>query len=276
MRGLNKALGGDAANAEGGLNPVRQSQKSPYTPAFVGGVLFFLASVALVLWFSSKVAGWVQHQQTAPIKQVRLYGDFGHIEPARLHSTLQQHLVGNFFKVDVDEVATFLRQQPWVNQVAVRKQWPGVLVVVVTEHSPVAVWNQEYLLNTKGEVFRAPLDQVQTQLPKLNGPEGAEQDALSMYAKVQALLALHQFEAAGLTLSARQAWQLNLAEGIKLTLGREDTAKRVQRFIDLYPVISKHKTQAVAEVDLRYDTGVAVRWVEAPEQREQDDKVDRT
>ncbi len=260
MRGQNKALGGDAANAEGGLNPVRHSQKSPYTPAFVGGVLFFLASVALVLWFSSKVAGWVEHQQTAPIRQVRLYGDFGHIEPASLHSRLQQHLVGNFFKVDVDEVAAFLRQQPWVNQVAVRKQWPGVLVVVVTEHSPVAVWNQEYLLNTKGEVFRAPLEQVQASLPKLNGPEGAEQDALSMYAKVQALLALHQFEASGLTLSERFAWDVQLSNGIALKLGREDTLKRVQRFIDLYPVVSQHKPEAIVQVDLRYDTGLAVQY----------------
>jgi cell division protein FtsQ len=89
------------------MKALRQSQKTPYTPAFVGGVVFFLCAVALVIWFGIKVSHWVQHQQTAPIKQVKLYGDFGHIQPGQLHSKLQQHLVGNYFKLDVDEVAAF-------------------------------------------------------------------------------------------------------------------------------------------------------------------------
>ncbi|HEX5793936.1 MAG TPA: cell division protein FtsQ/DivIB, partial [Rheinheimera sp.] len=56
------------------------------------------------------------------------------------------------------------------------------------------------------------------------------------------------------------SWQLSLSNGVALKLGREDTLKRVQRFIELYPVISKHKAEAVTEVDLRYDTGIAVRY----------------
>ncbi len=42
---------------------LRSKQKTPYTPAFVGGVLFFLLSLALVLWFASRVVVWVQDQQ---------------------------------------------------------------------------------------------------------------------------------------------------------------------------------------------------------------------
>ena len=242
------------------MSALRQSQKTPYTPAFVGGVMFFFCALALVIWFGVKVSSWMQHQQTAPIKQVKLYGDFGHIQPGQLHSKLQQHLVGNYFKLDVDEIAAFLQQQPWVHQVAVRKQWPGTLVVVVTEHSPVAIWNKDYLLNKRGEVFRAPLEQLQAALPKLFGPEGAEQDALSMYGKVQTLLALHQFDAAGLSVTERFAWEVQLSNGIALKLGREDTLKRVQRFIDLYPVVVKHKPEAIVQVDLRYDTGLAVQY----------------
>jgi cell division septal protein FtsQ len=61
---------------------------------------------------------------------------------------------------------------------------------------------------------------------------------------------------------------LNYSNGIELKLGREDTLKRVQRFIDLYPSISKHKAEAIEQVDLRYDTGLAVRFAPAPVQPE--------
>ena len=247
---------------------VRSKQKTPFTPAFVGGVLFFLLSLCLVIWFASRVVVWVQDQQNAPIRQVKLYGDFGHIQPTKLHRTLQQEFVGNYFKVNVDQVQQFLQQQPWVYQVAVRKQWPDTLVVVVTEHSPVAIWNLEYLLNQRGEVFKAPIAQLNAKLPQLAGPQGSEQDALTMFSRVQSLLTLHQFEAASLSVSDRFAWQLKLSNGIELKLGREDTLKRVQRFIDLYPSISKHKPEAIEQVDLRYDTGLAVRFAPAPVQME--------
>ena len=247
---------------------VRRKQKTPFTPAFVGGVLFFLLSLCLVIWFVSRVVVWVQDQQNAPIRQVKLYGDFGHIQPTKLHRTLQQEFVGNYFKVNVDQVQQFLQQQPWVYQVAVRKQWPDTLVVVVTEHSPVAIWNLEYLLNQRGEVFKAPIAQLNAKLPQLAGPQGSEQDALTMFTRVQSLLTLHQFEAERLSVSDRFAWQLKLSNGIELKLGREDTLKRVQRFIDLYPSISKHKPEAIEQVDLRYDTGLAVRFAPAPVQLE--------
>ena len=229
-------------------------------PAFYAGLLFFIVALVTLLWLAVKANNWLHSQQSAPVRQVRLYGDFHHIDATVLHQTLQQQYVGNFFSVNVDQVQQFLLQQPWVYQVAVRKQWPDALVVVVTEQRPVAIWNQQQLLNTQGEVFQAPIEQLKTTLPMLTGPEGSQQDALAMFRHMQGLLALHKFNAVALGLTERFSWQVSLSNGVALKLGREDTLKRLQRFIELYPVISKHKTEAVAEVDLRYDTGIAVRY----------------
>ena len=63
-------------------------------------------------------------------------------------------------------------------------------------------------------------------------------------------------------MSARFSWQISLKNGVTLQLGREEKIKRVQRFIDLYSVVTAHKPQPVISVDLRYDTGMAVRWLE--------------
>jgi cell division protein FtsQ len=229
-------------------------------PGFYAGVVFFIAAMLVLVWLGLKVNDWLHSKHGAPVQQVRLYGDFHHIDGSSLQQKLQREYVGNFFSVNVDQVQQFLLQQPWVYQVAVRKQWPDALVVVVTEQQPVAIWNQQQLLNQQGEVFVAPIEQLKTELPMLTGPEGSQQDALDMFRHMQGLLALHKFNAIALGLTERFSWQLSLSNGVALKLGRDDTLKRVQRFIDLYPVISKHKTDAVAEVDLRYDTGIAVRY----------------
>ena len=58
-------------------------------------------------------------------------------------------------------------------------------------------------------------------------------------------------------LSARHAWQLRLANGLHLVLGRDaDLAEaRLRRFVEVYPG-AKSKNEYV---DLRYPNGFALR-----------------
>jgi cell division protein FtsQ len=226
---------------------------------FVLGLVFFVCSILFLLYLIAEVRNWVRDQQSAPISQVRLYGKFQQLDVNNLQQRLHQEYVGNFFRVDVDQVQQFLQQQPWVYQSAVRKLWPDTLVVVVTEQQPVAIWNGEQLLNEKGQVFAAPIQQLNQPLPWLYGPDGTEQDALNMFGRMQQLMTLHQFDVQKVYLTERFAWRLELADGLSLQLGREDTLKRLQRFIELYPTMQQHQA-GMAEVDLRYDTGIAVRY----------------
>ncbi len=235
-------------------------QQSTSRAAFLAGLVFFGCSLLFLGFLSWKLVQWVQDQQSAPISQVKLYGDFRHLDAQALQQRLQQEYVGNFFRVNVAQVQQFLQQQHWVYQVAVRKQWPDTLVVVVTEQQPVAVWNAEQLINNKGAVFSAPLEQLTTTLPLLYGPEGSEQDALTMFNNMQQLLRLHEFAISKVWLTERFAWRLELTDGLLLQLGREESLKRLQRFVELYPTMQQHNPAGMAEVDLRYDTGIAVRY----------------
>lgn len=153
-----------------------------------------------------------------------------------------------------------MQDLPWVATASVRKQWPDTLQVYVVEHHAVAIWNSDLLLNQSGEVFEASSDKLTEQLPQLYGPEGSEFEAWVAFKQLDDMLRVNNLKLTSLALSERFSWQLWLDNGIRLKLGRKEKAKRVQRFIDVYPRMEKRADAQVDVVDLRYDTGLAVSW----------------
>ena len=111
-------------------------------------------------------------------------------------------------------------------------------------------------------------------LPQFFGPEGSELLALENYGNLNGLLEYSELAIEELVLSERFSWQLTLNDGVMLNLGREERVERIQRFMDVYPLIKLHlkqeaqeknnnkkqPKQAVDYIDLRYDTGLAVGW----------------
>jgi cell division protein FtsQ len=144
----------------------------------------------------------------------------------------------------------------------------------IVDQTPVALWNGDFLLNEFGKAFQADIDDLQEALPQFFGPEGSELVALENYTNLNGLLEYRGLAIDELVLSERFSWQLSLNDGVMLNLGREDRVKRVQRFMDVYPLIKSHieqqseeknnrkkqLKQAVDYIDLRYDTGMAVGW----------------
>ena len=228
----------------------------------IGGVSFFIAVVlSLVSLYYSSV-DYLMDEQQVPLRHVVITGDLIRTTKAEIYTKVKTPDLGSFFNVNVNQVQQRIESLPWVYKVSVRKKWPDALNVHITEQQAVAKWNDVQLLNIHGEVFEAPLSAEQDSLPKLFGPQQAYSDALQGYRDLNGLLSINGFTVTQLTLSPRFSWQLMLKNGVMLELGTKLKVKRVQRFIDMYAVISKHKDAPVLSVDLRYDNGMAVRWAE--------------
>ncbi|MEI5639595.1 MULTISPECIES: cell division protein FtsQ/DivIB [unclassified Pseudoalteromonas] len=237
-------------------------------PLFWGLSFFFVVVFSLVkgtFW----VSDWLVEHHDAQIKTLKVLGKPHYTAEHDIVTAIKTADLNSFFELDVKAVHQAVLALPWVASVSVRKQWPDTLQVYVVEHTPVAHWNSDLLLNEAGEVFQARSNKLPEGLPELYGPEGSAEEAWQAFQQFKALLAVNQFTLDSLALSERFAWQLWLDNGIRLNLGREDKAQRVQRFIDVYPRMDRPEGKVVDVVDLRYDTGLAVSWKAAPEQQQQ-------
>jgi cell division protein FtsQ len=211
---------------------------------------------------------WVAAQPWFALRSIEVRTPVAHVTEAQIRLVAERQVRGTFFTVDLDHVRASLEKLPWVREARVERRWPDTLVVSLTEHVPLARWNDDALVSEAGEVFVAADSAT---LPRLSGPEESSDEVIDAYRRHRAALEKIGLRIAELRLSPRRAWRIRLDNGIELALGREQTDARLARFVALYPRLFGAQPAVAAAggpsaaprmpatVDLRYPDGFAVR-----------------
>lgn len=200
---------------------------------------------------------WLLTPERFPVARVEVVGTLKNTAPAHVEAAISK-ISGNFFALDLAEVRERVERLPWVRRVAVRRVWPDRLEVSVEEHVALARWGDDALVNTYGERFSGRTEQA---LPMFLGPAGTELEVARRYARFARLVAPLGAELERVVLTPRYAWQLRLASGLHIMLGRDADAgeSRLQRFVDAYPATLGKIARKHEHVDLRYPNGFALR-----------------
>jgi cell division protein FtsQ len=217
------------------------------TAGFLVGITVLAAALA--------GASWLLRSSLLPLRVVEVRTPLEHVSRENLQAVLADQARGNFFAAPIDRVRAAAEQVPWVRRASVRRVWPDRLEVSIEEHVAFARWGTDGLVNTQGERFAAASD---AGLPLFIGPPGTEGEMARRYRRFAELLAPLASPLERVVLSARHGWQLRLANGMQITLGRDVDAadERLARFVETYARAGHLHADVV---DLRYPNGFAVR-----------------
>lgn len=202
---------------------------------------------------------FLKDAQRFPINTVKIVANYEHITRKQLAVILSEYAEDSFFTLSTSRLAESLKALGWSESVQVERIWPDSLKIVLVEKSPIAVWNNA-LLTADGKSFQVDKESIDSQLPKLTGPQSQQHDVLQSYQKLSKLLSIYGLQASALQLRDNQAWELTLTNGILLRLGKKDLEKRLIRFCKAYLAVFADKTEQLVSVDLRYARGMAVLW----------------
>ncbi len=233
--------------------------------AALGGLKYLpipLLTVAAAAWLLTVYAPQQLGPLSGPVRRLVIEGELHHLNDPELIRTVRPYLGARFFDLDVSAMHTALSSLPWVQSVAVRKQWPNAVALHLYERVPVARWHETALVTAGGEVFTpAALDGSVLGLPLLRGPDPLAAPALlEALARWQTTLTPVTARIDDLTMDARGAWSMRLADGSVLQLGRDDMDARLMRYAQVVvPALGTRLTE-VTRVDLRYSNGFAVAW----------------
>lgn len=227
-------------------------------PQLWWGMVFLVVVLVGMGYAAYRLNVWLDDEQQLPVRDIKVSGELKYLVKQDVENAIRKNQPGSFFELDIERALQDIEALPWVYRASIRKDWPNNLHVHVVEQQAVANWNDDMLLNSQGGTFNAAQPEGLV-LPKLYGPQGSEQTALQGFRAMQALLARSGVSVSELVLTERFAWNLRLDNGLGLNLGRDEFIDRLQRFVDIYPLLKKDERRA-EYVDLRYDTGLAVGW----------------
>jgi cell division protein FtsQ len=217
----------------------------------------FVVGIALL---ASATTGFVLVWRSAwfPVTAIDVRGSLARTIAADVEAAARARIAGNFFALSPSEVRAGVERLPWVRRASVRRVWPDRLEIMLEEHVALARWGSDALVNRHGERFTATTDES---LPLFLAPAGTEHEVARRYARFSAAVAPLGAPLERVVLTARYAWQLRLASGLTLMLGRdaELAEERLRRFVEVYPVTLKTIQRKHEYVDLRYPNGFALR-----------------
>lgn len=249
----------------------------------IRAVLAVLVITALLL-----TAGMLWRHLDQPVRSVRVEGALTLAEQQAIRAVVSQGLDGGLLSLSLDDLAARIRSLSWPRTVMVRRVWPAGLVIRVEKESVVANWGPGGYLTSAGKIVQ--LADGQQDLPVLAAAVSSPRQAMEMYQMLQVRVQPLGLDIRKLEEDGLGEWLLTLNDEMTVALGNEDLTRRMQRFLLVYrqlqsmPGIPQPASvpadgrpgahvapsvehahpvaHAVAHMDTRYGSGVAVRWAD--------------
>jgi cell division protein FtsQ len=209
------------------------------------------------------IGGWqaIEHvpDEIMPIDKVQIEGTFVYLSQGDIRDQLKQTLTGDYFTADIAAVRDSLLSLPWVQDASIRRQWPSTIQIRITEKQAVAYWAEDSLLSDRGELFKPEQVQRDMQIPHIKGPEGLHHKVWEFLVRLHTELSGLGLDVDRLVLDERRSWSMLLSNGVELQLGRNDTERRIKRFIRVFSMQNAPNIDDVEYIDLRYPNGFAMK-----------------
>ena len=194
------------------------------------------------------------------ISSIEVSGPFQRVTALQIEEAISDEINAGFVGSDLDRMQAHIVALPWIDQARVARRWPSRIAITVTEQVPAAIWGDSGLLNTRGELFMTQSRHAPAELPRLSGPDERSADVATRYLEVRDQLIPAGLDLRRVHLDARGSWEMTLANGIEVRLGRRNVAERTDLFLDVVTDIITSRAKDIDYVDMRYGNGFTIGW----------------
>ena len=222
---------------------------------------------------------WVISHEHFTLKNVVievLNNDNPNIDKQEIQQAIKSTLNGTTLSTDLKKMVELILDNPWIEQVVIRRVWPNTIVLRVQEHRLIALWNNKFLISEFGEVTNIPVSDYKElekksgcYLMKIEGPKDFLSKIVARAEKTNNLLANINKKLSHLILTEQFSWEAKTTGGMTLRFGGEDLQGpmfyRLENFTKSYSSLANKlaekgiRSPEIHYVDLRYAKGFAIK-----------------
>ena len=192
------------------------------------------------------------------VREIVMIGDLNHVNNKKISNTLNKLIGEKLYQVSLIAIKKELEEDPWLDtaQVIIRK--PDVLVVRLTEFSPVYLWNNKSYIDKNGNNM-IPQSYPIKKILKLSSNLTSSNEMYNLYREIQDILSKINLD----VLAIHRDLELVKIKTNKynFTVNHAVIERKLTEFTDIYDQFSSNikKNLAPKNIDLRYPTGFAVQ-----------------
>ena len=239
-------------------------------PKLIKGSFLLLISCAIL-----SVLGWIGYlMYQSPFFQVKDIKVHGCAKIQRDRVIELADLKGkNILSLNLRQVARRIKQERWIEHVAVKRELPDRIEIELKERQGVALINLDTicLVDEKGVIFKKVMNGEHFDLPVLTGlsreylqtdPQKSNQlirQALALVPLVNARIGLSQEDISEIHIDPDAGFSLfEVKNATQVKLGFSDFYEKLERYRRVREIMAREKTPGV--IDLRYKDKILVTW----------------
>lgn len=218
--------------------------------------------VFLITLFFSLIFLWNYTKPSRfPIRTVKVLTTNQYLDRTQLQKLITPYLTDGFFRLNVFKLKKQLAQFPWIFSVSLKRVWPDTLEIKIIEQTPILRWNNNRLINIQGEVFVPLADSpLPTNLPLIIGPEDKVNEIFDLYKKASPIFATSGLIIKKLIFHSDHYWEFLFDNKMVVFLKESSPLSQIELLIRLYQKITVDHQRQPKSIDLRYKSGLAVKW----------------
>ena len=103
---------------------------------------------------------WITSHKHFILKNVVLEvvnNDNPNVDTQEIQQVIKTTLNGTTLSTDLNMMVGLILDNPWVEQVVIRRVWPNTIVLRLHERSMIALWNSKFIISEFGEFTNIPV-----------------------------------------------------------------------------------------------------------------------
>jgi cell division protein FtsQ len=226
-----------------------------------GAIILLVVSIA-----AGAVLGIKMLKLQFNVKEIVVSGNY-HLDRDDILSAMNIHKGESLMDVPFEELGDNLKKNPWIRNVALRKEYPSTLIVKIDEATPKALLRmrkQLFLVDERGKILESIRGETTPFLPVIKdiSPKDSKAmgEALKLVEALSRKSSFSEWESVEIGLESYGLAAHIDGELIKVGYGRY--SEKFDRWIELEPEIRK-KRVTIKYVDLRFKDSVIVKPMRA-------------